>query len=239
MEGNIVHKFLNIVKDKLKSNKNTNSSVSEYAFSSEEINDLNKKNKEKILELKQDLFTKELKVKKANEEKDNSTIEPVSPIVLNEEVDSKTEESKVQQDKQSPKTSEINNVQNSNSQEELTKPKEESTSQESFIQLTPEHQKLVMENWNHLNNQQLDKDIMIGKELLNHNYTITYADDALNFIHKIRKDYDIVLCYLIGFNNEKKGIPSKTLFSSKLEDEWQYLNQYIKILEKIRSFKNK
>ena len=94
-----------------------------------------------------------------------------------------------------------------------------------------------MEKWNEIDIKEIDKDIMDGKEILNHNYTITYADEAEKFIHDIRKKYEIVVCYLIGFNNEKKGIFDKTIFSSKMDDEWKHLAQYIKILEKIRNFK--
>ena len=94
-----------------------------------------------------------------------------------------------------------------------------------------------MEKWNEIDIKEIDKDIMDGKEILNHNYTITYADEAEKFIHDIRKKYEIVICYLIGFNNEKKGIFDKTIFSLKMDDEWKHLAQYIKILEKIRNFK--
>ena len=107
----------------------------------------------------------------------------------------------------------------------------------SFINLSKENQKIVMEKWNSIDIVAIDRDILYGKDLLNHNYTITYPDDAARFIHKIRKEYEVVICYLIGFNNEKKGIYDKTIFSSKIDDEWHYLNQYIKILEKIRSSK--
>ena len=82
------------------------------------------------------------------------------------------------------------------------------------------------------------QDIISGKEILNHNYTITFADDATKYISTIRKKYEVVLCYLIGFNNEKKGIYEKTFFADKIENEWKYLNYYIKLLEKIRNFKS-
>ena len=94
-----------------------------------------------------------------------------------------------------------------------------------------------MDKWNEIKPNKIDKDIINGKDLLNHNYTITYADDAARFIHYIRKEYEVVICYLIGFNNEKQGIYDKTIFSSKIDDEWKHLNSYIKILEKIRNFK--
>ena len=108
----------------------------------------------------------------------------------------------------------------------------------SFINLSPEHQQLVMDKWNEIKQSKIDKDIIDGKDLLNHNYTITYADEALKFIHYIRKEYEVVICYLIGFNNEKQGIYDKTIFSDKIDNEWKYLNNYIKILEKIRKNKS-
>ena len=107
----------------------------------------------------------------------------------------------------------------------------------SFVEINSDNQRLIMEKWNEIDIKEIDKDIMDGKEILNHNYTITYADEAEKFIHDIRKKYEIVVCYLIGFNNEKKGIFDKTIFSSKMDDEWKHLAQYIKILEKIRNFK--
>lgn len=241
MEGNIIHKFVAIVKNKLKSNKKINPSVNEYAFSSEEINDLNRKNREKILELKQDPFTKELKVNSHMKEKDVSSEVQLSSVLLKEIDPKETSEGNSQKSVLDDKGFEDEKEENEtetklDEQEEV---KEKLVFQESFINLSSEHQKVVMEKWNYLNSQQLDRDIMMGKELLNHNYTITYAEEALNYIYEIRKKYDIVISYLIGFNNEKKGIMGKTLFSSRLEEEWQYLSQYIKILEKIRSFKNK
>ena len=94
-----------------------------------------------------------------------------------------------------------------------------------------------MDKWKEININKIDKDIIDGKNLLKSNYTITYADEAAKFIHYIRKEYEVVICYLIGFNNEKQGIKNKTIFSSKMDNEWKYLSNYIKILEKIR--KNK
>ena len=94
-----------------------------------------------------------------------------------------------------------------------------------------------MKSWEKLDLQQIDKDIIEGKDLLNHNYNITYGENAAKFVHDIRKRYEVVICYLIGFNNEKRGIDNKTIFSNKLDDEWKYLSNYIKLLEKIRSFR--
>ena len=79
------------------------------------------------------------------------------------------------------------------------------------------------------------KDFKLLNIALNHNYNITYGENAAKFVHDIRKRYEVVICYLIGFNNEKKGIPNKTIFANKVDDEWKYLSNYIKLLEKIRS----
>ena len=92
-----------------------------------------------------------------------------------------------------------------------------------------------MNCWNKIDLQQIDKDIIEGKDLLNHNYNITYGENAAKFVHDIRKKYEVVICYLIGFNNEKKGIMNKTIFADRVDDEWKFLSNYIKLLEKIRS----
>jgi len=247
MEDKIVQKFINKFKDKFSKNKTTYPSVSEYAFSTEEIETINKQNKQKIQELKQDIFsTKKEKIEPNKTDINDEILSPIvsQPIIetgLNKEM---LEEYSIKQE-ESPDPEEI-----TEEVKELISPKEtieeiietteeikEEQPKNSFINLNPEHQKLVMEKWNAINLNKIDKDIIDGKDLLNHNYTITYADDAAKFIHHIRKEYEIVICYLIGFNNEKQGIFEKTIFSNKIDEEWKYLNNYIKILEKIRSFK--
>lgn len=103
-----------------------------------------------------------------------------------------------------------------------------------YINLSNERRENIMKRWNSIDYLSLTNDIEKGKDILEHNYVITYPDDALAYIYKIRDEYDILIEYLIGFNNEKKGIFEKNIFSSKLEDEWKYLNSYIKVLEKIK-----
>ena len=115
--------------------------------------------------------------------------------------------------------------------------KEKEIPNNSYINLEKEYQDLIMDKWESIDINDIDIDIINGKDLLNHNYTITYADEATRFIQKMRKKYEVVLCYLIGFNNEKKGIYNQTSFSKQPETEWKYLNYYIKLLEKIRNFK--
>ncbi len=125
---------------------------------------------------------------------------------------------------------EDNTIDNKDIEIEVTDKEEVS----GYINLSSERRENIMKRWNSIDVVSLEKDIDEGKDILDHNYIITYADDALSYIYKIRSEYDILIEYLIGFNNEKKGIYEKNIFSSKLEDEWKFLNSYIKILEKIR-----
>ena len=125
---------------------------------------------------------------------------------------------------------EDNTIDNKDIEIEVTDKEEVS----GYINLSSERRENIMKRWNSIDVVSLEKDIDEGKDILDHNYIITYADDSLSYIYKIRSEYDILIEYLIGFNNEKKGIYEKNIFSSKLEDEWKFLNSYIKILEKIR-----
>lgn len=248
-----MHKFIDKIKDKLSKNKTNYPSVSEYAFSSEEIESMSKQNKQHIQELKQDIFSSK------RQEKDTSKLgignDVLSPVegqtVIDAGVDEKMiEEYQEKVEKEEEVLEEQENEEIPLEREEVEEEdkgevveiskEEESLKEEkknSFIHLSPEHQRLVMEKWNEIDSSLIDKDIMEGKDLLNRNYTITYADDALEYIHHIRKCYEVVICYLIGFNNEKKGIYEKTIFSTSMDEEWKYLNNYIKVLEKIRSFR--
>lgn len=214
-------KFIDKVKSKFTKQSTSNKSNYDYAFSTEELETINKQNKQKILELKQDIFDS----KKEPKEKLN-TDEVLSKIETNINIDNDV-------------TGPIPIIDNNELlNDEVTDVPEDKVEEEnSFINLSLEHQKLVMNKWKEIKTNKIDRDIIDGKNLLKSNYTITYADEAARFIHYIRKEYEVVICYLIGFNNEKQGIKNKTIFSSKIDDEWKYLNNYIKILEKIR--KNK
>lgn len=261
MEDNAVYKLLNKLKDKFSKNNTTVQETNEYAFSNEEIASITEQNKQKIQELKQDIFPKKEKkpspLSTLNKLTDNQKID-IKPIPTNDETgevqsQEEMEPKPVLPQKIIEKTDLTTNMTTPSVETDHFEIKEldkelapvgetESTSQEnkpknSFVNLSPENQKLVMDKWKKIDSSQIDKDIINGKDLLNHNYTITYADEAARFIHYIRKEYETVVCYLIGFNNEKKGIYDQTIFSSKIDEEWRHLNQYIKILEKIRNFK--
>lgn len=220
MDDRFINKILTKVKNKFTKNKGAYPKISEYAFSDEEIESINKENKQKILELKQNIFTKKESVSKSKTEEVLSKIEPT-------------------QEEQQPEDTEDESKQDITIEEPIEDqiPEEKEEPHSSFINLSPDHQKLVMDKWNEIKPSKIDKDIIDAKDLLNHNYTITYAEDATKFIEYIRKEYEVVICYLIGFNNEKQGIINKNIFSDKIEDEWKYLSSYIKMLEKIR--KNK
>ena len=228
MEDKLVPNFFTKLKDKFSKNKTNNDVKSEYAFSTAELETISNQNKQKIQELKQDMFTK----KKKKEPLKTSISETIDikeekKILSNEN----NIEPHLEQKKENKEPKEVENI------EKVKSTIEEKKVTNSFINLNEEYKEIVMTKWNSIDPIKIDKDIIEGKDLLNHNYTITYADDAAKFIHKIRKEYEVVICYLIGFNNEKKGNYEKTIFSSKIDDEWRHLNQYIKILEKIRNFK--
>lgn len=246
-DNNLIHKFVDKVKNKFTKNSKGYPSVAEYAFSSEELEKISEENKQKILDLKQEVYPKKEKKKvevlntlnKMNEK--NISDEEEENTSVNELIDEK------EVLKEEDNFSEMEDKQLVDKQLEDEQLKEEKLEDlvkkvcdkpiNSFVEINSGNQRLIMEKWNEIDIKEIDKDIMDGKEILNHNYTITYADEAEKFIHDIRKKYEIVVCYLIGFNNEKKGIFDKTIFSSKMDDEWKHLAQYIKILEKIRNFK--
>ena len=275
MEDKIVFKFINKIKDKLSKNKTTYPSVSEYAFSTEEIESMSRQNKQKIQELKQDIFSQNKKVEEKKLLLDEEFISPVEGKTIIEagldkemiqEYQESTNKEEILEEKDIPKEeleidkkneltelkskkliSEISeqeelnileeeSIEENNASEDITL-QEKELPKNSFVHLNEEYQKIVMSKWKEIDPRQIDKDIIEGKDLFNHNYTITYADEAAKFIHNIRKRYEVVICYLIGFNNEKKGIYEKTIFSDKIENEWKYLGNYIKVLEKIRSFR--
>lgn len=215
---NDVFKIFSKFKNKFTGKRTNNQTNYDYAFSNEELESISEQNKQKILGLKQDVFDNQKEVK----EKVN-TDEVLSKIETNINNDNEVTGPIPIIDSKEPLKEEVL--------------KDEKKEEPSFINLSAEHQKLVMDKWEEIKTNKIDKDIIDGKNLLKSNYTITYADEAAKFIHYIRKEYEVVICYLIGFNNEKQGIKNKTIFSSKIDNEWKYLSNYIKILEKIR--KNK
>ena len=215
MEGKLFKKITNTVKKKFQRNPKIDALTNEYAFSSKELDELNKNNREKIKELKKNIESKP---------KEDTKEIKIDPLILNQNIPN------IKEDKEDLENDII---------KEMDKEKDikEESQKTSFLHLEKEYQEIIMKEWKEINEVEIEKDILEGKDLANHNYTITYADDTARFIHNIRKKYEIVICYLIGFNNEKKGISEKTYFSDNPDNEWKYLNYYIKLLEKIKNFK--
>lgn len=200
--GSIFSKF----KSKFSNNKNNIKDTSDYAFSFEEISDLEKQNKEKIKILKKEV-TKQKKNVDLVEKIEDNDISIIEKDSLIDEVVVTTDLDKIDK------------------------------VDDSYINLSLERRNLIMSVWKNIDLLKLNKYIDKGKDILAHNYSITYGDDALAYIYKIRDEYDVLIEYMIGFNNEKKGIKNKVIFSNKLEEDWRYLSSYIKILEKIRGVK--
>lgn len=231
--------FNNLI-TKIKSKKSSinNNELDEYAFSLEEIDNLQEENKQKIKSLKEDkiglkkettsvLDTLKLLEKKSeeieNKENTNDFIEKENII---EEEQKEVEEKDNLELEQTEKTKEIPNKEQKSNEERKT----------SFINLTKEEQDVITKCFKELNLKELDKDILEAKDILNHNYNISYPDNAAKYIHNIRKKYKTLITYLIGFNNEKNGYYNKIIFSNKLDNEWNFLENYIKLLEKMRKF---
>lgn len=125
-------------------------------------------------------------------------------------------------------------VEESNSHNNLEK-EDSKEEYNGYVNLSSDTRENIMKRWNSIDIVRLTHDIYEGKDILDHNYTITYADNALEYIYRIRGEYDILIEYLIGFNNEKKGVLNKNIFSDRLDNEWRYLKNYIKVLEKIKN----
>ena len=210
MEDNFINNFFSKIKNKF-NNKKDYPRFNDYSFSGEELDNLSRKNMEEINKLRRGDSNKDV------ENSDSEFIDADNEKEeLNDDIDVNLDE---------VNKSDIESIGND--------------SYEGYINLSLERRENIMKRWNSIDVVRLSNDIDEGKDILEHNYTITYPDMALRYIYRIRDEYDILIEYLIGFNNEKKGVLEKNIFSSKLDDEWKYLNSYIKILEKIKSAVNK
>lgn len=217
MEGNFIGNFIGKIKNKF-NNKVDYPHLNEYSFSGEEVDSLTKQNMEEIDKLRHGYARKD-----TSDNEKEILVEEEKDIDDKKDIEDKKDKDNYVNVIDSDKDIEINN----------------DYEDYGYINLSNERRENIMKRWNSIDVISLSKDIEKGKNILEHNYIITYADDALAYIYKIRDEYDILIEYLIGFNNEKRGIYNKNIFSSKLNDEWKYLNSYIKILEKIKSAINR
>ena len=254
----MANKLISKIKTKLLGKKELYPLDDEFKFSTDEIEEISFQNKQKIENLQSNTSKKKVVtfssvsrkldglldnnsvlddvVSVSDDEEDSATLNlefVVENEVLNEDssnlLDNKLEEDGKEIDAEQVEIE----ITASNAKEDKKKSREF----DSYINLSDTNQNIITEKWNSIDLQQIDKDIIEGKDLLNHNYNITYGDSAAKFVHDIRKKYEVVICYLIGFNNEKKGIYNKTIFANRVDDEWKYLSHYIKLLEKIRTFR--
>ena len=238
MEGNVFKKVINKVKNKMHKN-NSYPHDFEYAFSNEEMVKLSNENREKMLALRNNPIKKR-KEKEVDVERD------VDELILDNLDDNKEKKRDILDDIPANKVTYTTIVKKLNGELKDEDKKDVGVLNENkevldakYINLTDELQGEINEAIEKVDMIVLDHFIIKGKEIAEHNYTITYGEDALRFIYQVRNEFEVLIEYLIGFNNEKKGVYNKTTISNSLDDEWHYLKNYIKILEQIKSIKEK
>ncbi len=198
--------FFTKIKNRFNNKKDNYPQFSEYSFSGEELDSLSRQNIDEINKLRTGFkVNKDKKI-----EEDNSNLDAI--VLLDKDI-------VVKEDNVD------NNIEKEDNKEEYN----------GYVNLSSDTRENIMKRWNSIDIVRLTHDIYEGKDILDHNYTITYADNALEYIYRIRGEYDILIEYLIGFNNEKKGVLNKNIFSDRLDNEWKYLKNYIKVLEKIKN----
>lgn len=216
--------LFNIISNK-KKKKGNSVDLNLYSFNMQEIEELNKKEKERLKDLKKKNIENVLSKKKnilesINKLSDNiSQVENVEPnnsddinnLDITDTIDESIEQIKVKED--------IEPV--------------------SYINLNDKQQKLISESFDDIDLNDIDNYISSIDDLLSHNYSISYCDDSFKIINDVRKKYKIIIEYLIGFNNEKNGILNKVTFGDNENEEWRYLSEYLKLLKKIRKIINK
>ena len=198
--------FFTKIKNRFNNKKDNYPQFSEYSFSGEELDSLSRQNIDEINKLRTGFkVNKDKKI-----EEDNSNLDAI--VLLDKDIVVKEDNAD-------------NNIEKEDNKEEYN----------GYVNLSSDTRENIMKRWNSIDIVRLTHDIYGGKDILDHNYTITYADNALEYIYRIRGEYDILIEYLIGFNNEKKGVLNKNIFSDRLDNEWKYLKNYIKVLEKIKN----
>ena len=228
MEGNLLKRFVNKFKNGIHKN-NSYPQDFEYVFSNEEITKLSRENKEKLLNLKNNT----IKVKKKNKDMEDvlDNLEENKKDILDNEVDDRVTYTKI--------VKKLNGELKEEDTRDSDDKKVEGKEKGKYINLTDEFEKEINMAIEKVDMIVLDNYIIKGKDLISHNYTITYGEEALRFIYQVRHEFEVLVEYLIGFNNEKKGIYNKTTISNSLDDEWHYLKNYINILEQIKNIKER
>lgn len=221
---------------KFKNKKNNYPLDFEYVFSDEEIHEIENENKEKLLALKNSKVNKREKIVERDVDElivDNmgTNVKPKKRDILDS----------VDYDKDKITYTKIVKKLNGELKEDEVNEENKviDEKKEKYVELSDDLQQKINEAIEKVDLIVLDNYIIKGKDLIQHNYIITYGEEALRFVYQVRHEFEVLIEYLIGFNNEKKGIYDKTTFSDNLDDEWHYLKNYIKILEQIRSIKER
>lgn len=235
MEGNIVNNFFKNIKNKInnKNNKNIHPQSFEYAFSMDEVRTIEKQNDEKIKNLNKS-FLKTKNKSSLNREKEANILDSINNDLFlgNEKKEDKEILNMIDDDDNFMnyvKDNEINNLDKSCVKEE----------NQVYKYSNPDSQmkEMITSCLTDIDILEIDKYISDGKKILEQSYSVTFMDDALRYIYSIRDKYNILIEYLIGFNNEKRGLFNKTTFSDKVDNDWRYLKNYVNLLERIKKLK--
>lgn len=216
--------LFNIISNK-KKKKGNSVDLNLYSFNMQEIEELNKKEKERLKDLKKKNIENVLEKKKNILESINKLSDNISQV---ENVEPNNSD-------------DINNLDITDTIDESIEQikVKEKIEPISYINLTDKQQKLISDSFDDINLNDIDNYINSIDDLLSHNYSISYCDDCFKLINDIRHKYKIIIDYLIGFNNEKNGIFNKVTFGDNENEEWRYLSEYLKLLKKIRKIINK
>ena len=242
MEGNVFKRFVNKFRNKMQKNTSYPHDF-EYAFSDEEISKLSSENKEKMLALKNN----PLKKRKENVIDDDKAVDELILDNLDKNKVTKKKKDLLDQIEDKDKITYTKIVKKLNGELKEDEKRDNSNKQEDmsleskakYTKLDDKLQEEINVAIDKVDMIVLDNYIARGKDLVNHNYTITYGEEALRLIYQVRNEFEVLIEYLIGFNNEKRGIYNKTTISDKLDDEWHYLKNYVKILEQIKEIAEK
>lgn len=216
--------LFNIISNK-KKKKGNSVDLNLYSFNMQEIEELNKKEKERLKDLKKKNIENVLSKKKNILESINKLSDNISQV----------------ENKKPDNSDDINNLDITDTIDESIEQikVKEKIEPISYINLTDKQQKLISDSFDDINLNDIDNYINSIDDLLSHNYSISYCDDCFKLINDIRHKYKIIIDYLIGFNNEKNGIFNKVTFGDNENEEWRYLSEYLKLLKKIRKIINK
>lgn len=219
--------LFNIISNK-KKKKGNSVDLNLYSFNMQEIEELNKKEKERLKDLKKKNIENVLSKKKNILESINKLSDNISQVENNESDNSDNSDN-------------LNNLDITDTIDESIEQikVKEKIEPISYINLTDKQQKLISDSFDDINLNDIDNYINSIDDLLSHNYSISYCDDCFKLINDIRHKYKIIIDYLIGFNNEKNGIFNKVTFGDNENEEWRYLSEYLKLLKKIRKIINK